>query len=178
MGGGQSSDAPCRKIVLAGKAGAGKTYAANLLGSHDGGRFQRSVSYTTRPSRDGEEHGDDYWFVTDEEFDRIDMYESTSGPGARYGTSTADFEACNVFVMDASGLEAICAAGDRELVHVIYFDTSDDVRAQRLQERGWTATKISLREAHDDKMPSDGYATVTLYDSTVIDIVAVVLALA
>ena len=47
-------------IEIIGKNGAGKSYLANKL-YHLG--FERNVGYTTRPIRDGEIDGIDYFFT-------------------------------------------------------------------------------------------------------------------
>ena len=57
-------------IVLAGASGVGKgTIMKRLLASND--NFRLSVSATTRPPREGEKNGREYYFVSNEEFDRL-----------------------------------------------------------------------------------------------------------
>jgi guanylate kinase len=57
-----------------------------------------SVSYTTRPARDGEVYGRDYFFVSEEEFEeriaRNDFLEWAEVYGYRYGTSREFVEGC------------------------------------------------------------------------------------
>ena len=56
--------------VVSGFSGAGKgTLMRELLSRYD--NYALSVSATTRSPRDGEVHGREYFFVTDEEFDRM-----------------------------------------------------------------------------------------------------------
>ncbi|GIW07206.1 MAG: guanylate kinase [Dehalococcoidia bacterium] len=56
--------------VLSGPSGVGKdTVIARL--ERTGLDFVRIVTYTTRPARDGERNGVDYWFVSKEEYDRL-----------------------------------------------------------------------------------------------------------
>ena len=57
-------------IVLAGPTGVGKTTVARALAA-DRDRFVFSVSATTRRPRPGERDGDDYEFVSPEEFERM-----------------------------------------------------------------------------------------------------------
>ena len=58
---------PAQIFVVSGASGSGKTTLVRALQANDPAlRF--SVSYTTRPSRPGEVHGQDYFFVSDEEF--------------------------------------------------------------------------------------------------------------
>ena len=53
-------------VALLGKNGAGKSYLANKL-YYLG--FKRNVGYTTRPIREGEIDGIDYFFITKEKFE-------------------------------------------------------------------------------------------------------------
>lgn len=55
-------------IEIIGKNGAGKSYLANKL--YDFG-FERKVGYTTRPIRDGEINGIDYYFISKEQFEEL-----------------------------------------------------------------------------------------------------------
>lgn len=55
-------------IEIIGKNGAGKSYLANKLYSFG---FQRNIGYTTRPMRDCEINGIDYFFITKEEFEEF-----------------------------------------------------------------------------------------------------------
>lgn len=60
-------------------------------------RIELAVSATTRPRRPGEEHGHHYWFVSDEEFDRMvaadELLEWVSYvSGHRYGTPRSEIE--------------------------------------------------------------------------------------
>ena len=62
-----------------------------------GDRLELAVSATTRPRRPGEEEGRDYWYVSDEEFDRMvaedELLEWVSYvSGHRYGTPRSEIE--------------------------------------------------------------------------------------
>jgi guanylate kinase len=79
-----------RLTVLAGPTAVGKgTVAADIRANHP--EVWISVSATTRKPRPGEVHGIHYWFVTDEEFDRLvdddELLEwAVVHKAARYGT--------------------------------------------------------------------------------------------
>lgn len=79
-----------RLVVLAGPTAVGKgTVAAEVRRTHP--EVWISVSATTRAPRPGEENGVHYWFVSDEEFDRMvdeqDLLEwAVVHKAARYGT--------------------------------------------------------------------------------------------
>ncbi|HKL62449.1 MAG TPA: guanylate kinase [Woeseiaceae bacterium] len=59
-----------RLIVIAAPSGAGKTTLVRALIERNPD-FVFSVSYTTRPKRPNEAHGRDYFFVSEEEFRRL-----------------------------------------------------------------------------------------------------------
>lgn len=57
-------------VVLSGPSGAGKDAVLDEL-ARRGHRFHRVVTCTTRPPRDNERDGVDYFFVTDAQFDEL-----------------------------------------------------------------------------------------------------------
>lgn len=78
-----------RLLVLSGPGGVGKsTVASRIRQARE--NFWVSVSATTRPPRHNEKDGIDYYFLTDNEFDRRieknDFLEWAQFAGARYGT--------------------------------------------------------------------------------------------
>jgi guanylate kinase len=84
-----------RLIVISGPSGAGKgTLIARLLEESD--RFVVATSATTRRRRPGEEHGREYFFLDDAEFqehvDRNDFLEHVSYAGGRYGTLRSEVD--------------------------------------------------------------------------------------
>jgi guanylate kinase len=87
------SGAPGRLTVLAGPTAVGKGTVAAYVRTHHP-EVWISVSATTRPPRPGEVHGRHYWFVSDEEFDRLvehgELLEwAVVHKRARYGTPRA-----------------------------------------------------------------------------------------
>ena len=85
-----SAPRPTRLLVLAGPTAVGKgTVAAAVRERHP--EVWISISATTRPPRPGEVDGVHYWFVSDEEFDRMiaadELLEwAVVHQAARYGT--------------------------------------------------------------------------------------------
>ncbi|MET8555081.1 guanylate kinase [Streptomyces sp. NPDC004959] len=85
-------DARPRLTVLSGPSGVGKsTVVAHLRKEHP--EIWLSVSATTRRPRPGEQHGVHYFFVSDEEFDKLvangELLEWAEFAGNRYGTPRA-----------------------------------------------------------------------------------------
>jgi guanylate kinase len=85
-------------FVLTGTSGEGKSTLAKMLVERVDG-LELAVSATTRPRRPGEEHGRDYWFLSDEEFDRkleegdfVEWVELPWGEGYRSGTLWSELD--------------------------------------------------------------------------------------
>jgi guanylate kinase len=80
-------------FVIAGPSGAGKSSVISALLARDP-RLCFSVSVTTRPPRPDEVHGRDYYFISEEEFDRLlsrgALLEWTVYQGHRYGTPRSE----------------------------------------------------------------------------------------
>jgi guanylate kinase len=84
------ADRQGRLTVLAGPTAVGKGTVAAYVREHHP-EVWISVSVTTRRPRPGEEHGRHYWFVSDEEFDRLVDHDellewAVVHRAARYGT--------------------------------------------------------------------------------------------
>jgi guanylate kinase len=77
-------------FVIVAPSGAGKTSLVNSLLEHDHS-IRLSISYTTRPPRDGEQHGREYHFIPRKEFEerlaRDEFLEHAEVYGNLYGTS-------------------------------------------------------------------------------------------
>ncbi|MCY3852422.1 MAG: guanylate kinase [Gammaproteobacteria bacterium] len=82
-----------RLFIVTAPSGAGKTSLLRELLNREG-RLAVSISHTTRPMRQGEEDGVDYYFVSPEEFEQINgqdgFLECAEVFGNRYGTSRAE----------------------------------------------------------------------------------------
>jgi guanylate kinase len=84
-----------RVFVITGPSGVGKgTLIRSLLQRVP--QLQLSVSATTRTPRPGEQHGVDYWFLSDADFDeRVaagDFVEHADYSGRRYGTLRSELD--------------------------------------------------------------------------------------
>ena len=74
---------------LIGASGSGKSRIAKELIESG---MSEIISHTTRKPREGEVHGYDYYFVSNEEFDTIDKAEFANYGGNRYCISKTELE--------------------------------------------------------------------------------------
>ena len=123
------------KLVLVGKAAAGKDYLKNKLRKKG---FVAGVSHTTRSPRENETDGVDYHFVSDEVFQTMvqngEFVEYMAFNGCFYGQTKEDFEAADVMIMSKDGLDILPAEYRKRCV-VIYLDADRMTRINRLNER-------------------------------------------
>lgn len=126
-------------IAIIGKAGSGKdTLQKKLLEMNDS--FHGIVSCTTRPPREYEVDGQDYHFLTPEQFtEKIlngDMLESTEFNDWFYGTMKSDLiDGINIGVFNPEGFDFL-NFGNKDLnVIGIYLKTSDKIRLLRQLNR-------------------------------------------
>ena len=77
-------------IIFAAPSGAGKSSLINKIIESDLNNFELSISATTRAQRDGETHGKDYFFISDNEFNELKNSEAfieyAVVHGHQYGT--------------------------------------------------------------------------------------------
>ena len=77
-------------IVISAPSGSGKTTICRMLAKRVE-NMELSISYTTRPRKQGEVNGTDYYFIESEKFDNMvnsrEFLEFASVYGQRYGTS-------------------------------------------------------------------------------------------
>lgn len=126
-------------IALMGKAGSGKDAILHelirLLPDAN-----EMISCTTRPIREGEVHGVNYFYMTPEEFSaRVlngEMIECTEFNSWFYGTSYEALRSncLNIGVFNPTGVDSLMAYPDIEL-QVFYITTSDKTRLLRQLNR-------------------------------------------
>ena len=146
------------KIIIIGKAASGKDYFQKQL--VDNGWIPLR-QYTTRPKRPNEV-GDEYHFVTEEEFDSIShkLQSVQSFNGWKYGFDMDEAVKSDVMIFSPANFFDISISSDircKNLMccsNVVYLDIDEDVRRERLSNRyigGNEDDSIERRLSEDKK---------------------------
>lgn len=125
-------------IALLGKAGAGKDTIAQALVERNQ-EWHMMISCTTRPMREGEKEGVNYYYLTNEEFAAKvlngDMLEAVCFNNWYYGTDkTTLLPGINVGVFNPEGYDCFLESAkiDPELTVIgFYVDVDDKIRMMR-----------------------------------------------
>lgn len=139
-----------KRIILVGKAASGKDYLRKKFESRG---FNYAVSYTTRPPREGEVYGKDYFFITDEEGTKMVesnmFYEYVYFNGWLYGTTVHQFYTDDLFIMTPEGISHI-KPEDRVNSFIIYTDIEMSIRMTRLGNRDMPGDSMDRRIRADE----------------------------
>ena len=124
------------RIIIVGQAASGKDYLRQNLIKKG---FIPSISYTSRPKRENEIEGVDYFFISKEDFEskkeKGEFYEWVMFNKNYYGTPKSNFDnSSQIFVMTPDGVKSLTKPHREESI-VIYLDTPEDIRFKRLLER-------------------------------------------
>ena len=140
-------------IVFAAPSGAGKSSLIKEIISNNE-HIELSVSATTRSPREGETHGKDYFFITDNEFNDLKkkdaFIESADVHGHQYGTLKAFVEEKlenNISVVldiDVQGFIQI-SNSIKEVISIFIIPPSLDELKKRLILRGLDADDVINR---------------------------------
>ncbi len=161
-------------FVISAPAGTGKTTLVEML-TDEFSCIVRSISTTTRPKRPNEVDGKDYFFVTDEEFEKKvqegQFLEHVTLFGYKYGTSKMQVEKLraegkHVFlVIDTQG--ALALMGQVAATFIFVLPPSFEELAKRLQMRGtenYDSLAKRLHEAEREISTSTAYHYVIVND--------------
>jgi len=148
-----------RLFVISAPSGAGKTTLVQRVL----GRFKTlaySVSHTTRKPRKNEQEGQDYFFISIEEFEqKITMdhwLEWAKVHGNYYGTSkgmikTSLEKGQNIILdIDVQGAKKIMAS-NMDLVSIFILPPSFEILSQRLEMRGTDKKEVIARRLDNAK---------------------------
>ena len=127
------------KIIIIGKAASGKDFLQKRLVSNGWIPLRQ---YTTRPKRPNET-GDEYHFVSEEEFDSIrhKLMSVQSFNGWRYGYDIDEALASDVMIFSPANyfeMQFSSRFQSRNLLlcsFIVYLDIDEDIRRERLSKR-------------------------------------------
>jgi guanylate kinase len=136
-------------FVISAPAGTGKTTLVNML-TQEFSCIVRSVTCTTRQPRQGEKNGHDYFFLTEEEFQKKleagDFLEHATVFGFNYGTSRTLVEKSLIqgkhviLVIDTQGALQIKSKVDAIFIFIL--PPSLDELKKRLVDRGTESAEM------------------------------------
>ena len=151
-----------KMIAIIGEAGSGKDTVMKKViyeaGAAPASIFHTLTSCTTRPPRDYEKQGLDYYFITNEEFTEHvlnnDFLEAAEFNGWFYGTlkSELDPNRINIAVLNPEGVENLLLHRDIQL-KVFYLEVKGKTRIirQLQREEDPDITEIYRRYLADDE---------------------------
>ena len=118
-----------RRIVIVGPGASGKTFLYEQFPPE-----LRSIKYTTRPMREGEKHGVDYYFIDDYTFRTMKerglfQFHETFRDW-HYGTTVMSWEKDRVFILPPMIVEKHIRKD-----FVVFLDIPRHVREERLSKR-------------------------------------------
>ena len=136
------------KIIIVGPGGSGKDFLRKKM--VDKG-FEYGVSFTSRPPREGEEEGIDYYYRDEDFFEsNSDIFlELQEFNGWRYGISKGEFSVKNLFILSPAGLRSL-PKSFRDESFVIYLNPIAEIRRKRLKERN-DADDVERRFLADER---------------------------
>lgn len=142
-------------ILLCGKSGTGKTSVVKELEKTY--KYERIVTYTTRPMRMNEKEGEPYHFVSKEEFGDMcidnEFIEYSNFVTGMYGTLWNDVinaeNKIKILVVEPNGLQAIARHLPEEEYRVVYLYCSDLTAKIRQLSRGDDILEVALRSERD-----------------------------
>lgn len=164
-------------FVLSSPSGAGKTTLSKLLMQNDD-NLVMSISSTTRNMRSGEEHGKDYYFIDEPEFEeKIDQkffFEWAEVFGNFYGTPRKKVEQSLhdgkdvLFDIDWQGTRRLTAKARDDIVSVFILPPSMEELKRRLTSRAQDSEGVITRRmsrAADEISHWDEYDYVIINDN-------------
>jgi guanylate kinase len=163
-------------VVISGPSGAGKTSLRDkLLAANPD--LDYSVSTTTRPIRTGETDGKDYFFVSDDEFDRIihedGFAEWAEVHNCRYGTrkqvldKSLENDRITILDLDVQGGRSLKASYPLSVLVFVVPPTMEELE-RRLRMRSTDSDEVisvRLRNALDELKAVEDYDYVVVNDA-------------
>lgn len=136
------------KIIIVGPGGSGKDFLRKKMVNRG---FKYGISFTSRPPREGEEEGIDYYYRDEDFFEsNSDIFlELQEFNGWKYGISKGEFATKDLFILSPAGLRSL-HKDFRKDSFVIYLNPSEEIRKERLEKRN-DADSVERRLIADRK---------------------------
>lgn len=145
-------------IALFGKAGSGKDTILRALVNKFPDRYNEIVSCTTRPPREGEQEGVNYYFLTVDQFtEKVlngDMLEATEFNNWHYGTalSSLSTDKINVGVFNPEGIRCLMEDNFVDLTaYYVQVEDKERLIRQLIREVDPDVKEIIRRFSADEK---------------------------
>ena len=142
-----------RIVVLSGPSGTGKSTIVNRLAAQQAVKLIKAISATTRAPRNQEQHGEDYYFLSKEEFQQrreagefVECFE-VHGSNNWYGTLTSEVRRAHdsggwaMLEIDVQGAMRVVAQNP-EAVTIFIRTASEAEFEQRLRARGTESEEV------------------------------------
>ena len=166
-------------IIISSPSGAGKTSVCRRIVNNDK-KVKLSVSHTTRPPRDNELNGVDYFFISHDTFNNKildkDFLEYAKVFENYYGTSKKNVEEILsknfdvLFDIDWQGAAQISDSNLAKLVTIFLVPPSKEVVLKRLEERSnetgddYKAIQTRMKEYENEMSHASEYGYVVVND--------------
>lgn len=145
-----------RIFCLVGKSGAGKDTLYGAVMERYGDRLTPVVPCTTRPMREGEVNGENYFFVTEQELTRLEergqviekrVYQTVQGPWTYFTRRFALMEGRDyIAITTLEGVHSFIRAFGAEAVRTVFLTLPDGQRLHRCLEREDAQAKPNYAE--------------------------------
>lgn len=138
-------DGMSRIFCLVGKSGAGKDTLYRAVMERYGNRLTPIVPCTTRPMREGERNGENYFFVTEAELRGLEergqviekrVYQTVQGPWTYFTRRFALLKSCDYIVITTlEGARSFIRTFGADTVRTVYLTLPDGQRLRRCLDR-------------------------------------------
>jgi guanylate kinase len=119
--------------------------------------IKKIVSFTSRPRRDGEVDGKDYHFLTNEQIENSEAFQSIEFAGNKYGSLLNEYTTAHRFITLVHTPHTVHETISKLKetfpdinVLIIYFDISEKRLKENMKNRGDTDEMIDARLKKDD----------------------------